>query len=352
MGWTVEPKVKVSIVMPVYNAVKYVDAAIKSIIDQSYRNFELIIIDDGATDGTGEICQSYAKKYENIVYIKQKNDGTCSARNRGISLAKGEYIAFLDHDDEYLKNYLEIMIGLIENENADIVKCGVYIEDEYANGTSSAKVELFSPKVVSRQELLNEYNRLPSSYFNIWNTLYRIDILRKNKLHFPLNMRYGQEDYYFNTEIIPYINKIGFVGECLYRHYRRMCQSTSSKFYIDRIDAMSSYFKKEIDVLKPYISSEKWEIEYAILYARKITGILSYCFCTIFEDLENKYYEIVKKFINSNPFELRVNLKLMKNLVLTSPKYAMVLYLTIKNHHQILFYLWKTKKNLMITCGF
>ena len=91
----------VSIILPVYNAVNYIEKTITSVLNQTYKNFELIIVDDGATDGTSEICRNYAQKDYRISYYKQNNFGTAVARNRGIELAKGEYIAFLDHDDEY-----------------------------------------------------------------------------------------------------------------------------------------------------------------------------------------------------------------------------------------------------------
>lgn len=102
----------VSIILPVYNAVNYIEKTITSVLNQTYKNFELIIVDDGATDGTSEICRNYAQKDYRISYYKQNNFGTAVARNRGIELAKGEYIAFLDHDDEYFPIKLIVQFWL------------------------------------------------------------------------------------------------------------------------------------------------------------------------------------------------------------------------------------------------
>ena len=96
---------------------------------QHYKNFELIIVDDGATDGTSEICRNYAQKDYRISYYKQNNFGTAVARNRGIELAKGEYIAFLDHDDEYLPHFLEELLEISE-EDDELIKCGVIFREE------------------------------------------------------------------------------------------------------------------------------------------------------------------------------------------------------------------------------
>ena len=123
----------VSIILPVYNAVNYIEKTITSVLNQTYKNFELIIVDDGATDGTSEICRNYAQKDYRISYYKQNNFGTAVARNRGIELAKGEYIAFLDHDDEYLPHFLEELLEISE-EDDELIKCGVIFREEYING--------------------------------------------------------------------------------------------------------------------------------------------------------------------------------------------------------------------------
>lgn len=94
--------IKVSVIMPVYNSGKYLDIAVKSILSQSLREIELILVDDGSTDGSSEQCDRYALLDNRVVVLHQKNGGICNARNNALKRAKGEYIAFSDHDDAYL----------------------------------------------------------------------------------------------------------------------------------------------------------------------------------------------------------------------------------------------------------
>ncbi|SEI84028.1 Glycosyl transferase family 2 [Propionispira arboris] len=114
----------VSIVMPIYNAEKYVSQAIDSVLNQTMTDFELILINDGSTDKSAEICASYARNDQRITLIHQKNGGICSARNKGLTLARGEYIAFIDNDDVYLPDLLEENYILAKKYNADILKYG------------------------------------------------------------------------------------------------------------------------------------------------------------------------------------------------------------------------------------
>lgn len=335
--------VKASIIMPVFNAVNYIDNAIESIINQSYKNFELIIVDDGATDGTGEKCQDYAREYPNIIYIRQKNAGTCAARNKGIAIAKGEYIAFADHDDVYLEDYLLELIGLADRDSLDIVKCGVFYKETYADGQCRSKKEVFRKTTLTREELVKRYNALPISYFGVWNTLYRTDILKKYNVRFPESIRHGQEDYFFNTEIIPYINKVGFSDRVLYRHYRRLAQSTSAKYYEDRIDAMVLYCQKEQHVLEPLISAKNWPLEYSILYSRKLAGILSYCLNTDAESPEEKCEQALDRFISACPYKEKLRIVLFVKVLGKSIKYGLVLLLAMSRQYHMMIQIWKNR---------
>lgn len=334
---------KVSIVMPVFNAVKYIEKTLQSIINQTYRNYELLIIDDGATDGTELICQRYAKKYDNIFYHKQNNAGTCTARNRGIKLATGDYIAFSDHDDEYLPQYLEVMTSLARKYDLDVVKCGVYFEEEYADGTMQSRCEKFHEEIVSQKELVRRYNSLPISFFGVWNTLYRSSMVKSNNVFFPTEVKHGQEDYFFNTEVIPFAQKFGFSGESLYKHFRRIEQSTSAKFYDERIEHMALYFKRECEVLKPLIESEEWPREYGILYARKVSGVLSYVMRTNHEDANVKCKDELKRYFEAVPYAEKISFPIWFSIFQESRLYALILSIIQSGNTELLVWLWKVK---------
>ena len=110
--------------MPVYNSGEYLKTAVDSILGQSFRDIELILVDDGSTDGSSEHCDEYARKDDRVKVIHQKNRGICNARNAALKIAKGEYIGFSDHDDEYLPGFLENAYKEAVANNADLVKVG------------------------------------------------------------------------------------------------------------------------------------------------------------------------------------------------------------------------------------
>ena len=113
---------KVSVIVPVYNSEKYLPETIDSILNQKFADFELILIDDGSKDSSGVICDSYAAKDSRVRVIHKENGGICSARNAGLKIARGEYLAFCDNDDKYLPNLLEDNYELAKEYNADIVR--------------------------------------------------------------------------------------------------------------------------------------------------------------------------------------------------------------------------------------
>ncbi|WP_443689030.1 glycosyltransferase family 2 protein, partial [Paraprevotella xylaniphila] len=120
----------VSIIMPVYNTGNIITNTLDSILSQSYTNFELIIVDDGSTDTSGHICSTYAAKDKRIRLIRQQNKGICKARNVGIQLAKGKYLAFCDHDDIYHTSLLETTVKYAEDFNLEVIKYSVEIQNE------------------------------------------------------------------------------------------------------------------------------------------------------------------------------------------------------------------------------
>ena len=137
---------KVSVVVPVYNAEKYIESCIQSVLDQDYQNIELVLINDGSRDNSGAVCERYAEKYENIIYSAQENSGVSSARNKGIALSSGEYVMFVDSDDRIKSNMVSKLFSALEENGADLSICGyellrsdgvfpVYVEPSTAEGS-------------------------------------------------------------------------------------------------------------------------------------------------------------------------------------------------------------------------
>ena len=114
----------ISVIVPIYNVEKYINRCIDSIIEQTYTNLEIILVDDGSTDNSGSICDEYAKKDNRIKVIHKENGGVSSARNVGLDTAIGQYITFVDSDDYIEKKYCEILLKTLKKQKADCVACG------------------------------------------------------------------------------------------------------------------------------------------------------------------------------------------------------------------------------------
>ena len=145
----------VSIIIPVYNVEKYLERCLESIIHQTYRHLEIILIDDGSSDNSGKICDEYANKDERIKAIHQKNGGASAARNTGVAAATGDYIAFIDADDYITEDYIDYLYNLIIENNADISSCGY----EQVSGQPVAKSSASNIKVLSGYDAAMDFIR-------------------------------------------------------------------------------------------------------------------------------------------------------------------------------------------------
>jgi len=165
----------ISVLVPVYNVEQYLEECLESIINQKYRKLEIILVDDGSTDKSGEICDEYAKKDSRIKVIHQKNQGVAAARNVSIAKATGDYIGFVDSDDFIVPDMYKNMISLAEKYHADIVMCNAKYTDQYGqnipnygSAKSIAERTLTGKQYVT--ELCTTYN---SIYVVPWNKIYR-----------------------------------------------------------------------------------------------------------------------------------------------------------------------------------
>ena len=256
---------KVSVIMPVYNSEQYLRLAVGSIINQSMQEWELILVDDGSSDKSGDICDDYASQDVRIRSFHQENRGITATRNRGIAEAAGEYIAFIDNDDEYLPDILEKTYDLAKKYDADIVKFGYRVEEDYANGLKEIRNTCSDKLIVLGEEnLADEYQSVrDSGYFNmIWNGIYRKELFSDKSLLFDESVIMGYEDWIFNNNIflVPKIQVVlNYIG---YIHYQRYSHSTSKKFHPNQIEADVKAAKTEYELQKKlnerYGTDIKW----------------------------------------------------------------------------------------------
>lgn len=215
-----------SVIIPAYNVEKYIEQCINSVLNQYLKNIEIIVIDDGSKDKTSDICLKISENNKNIIYKKVQNGGCSAARNLGISMAKGKYIAFLDSDDWVDSDMYINMIEEAEKNKADIVICGFKKLDENKNLLSTVKI----PKRNNK----NEYIDCSTEWFaSPCNKIYKRDLLEKNNIRFLLNI-YTGEDMFFNFISFFYSKNIISLDEPYYNYF--MNQNSVSNNYKNRTD--------------------------------------------------------------------------------------------------------------------
>jgi len=206
--------IEVSIIIPIYNSEKYLSECIESILNQTYKNYELILIDDGSTDHSKDICMNYAKTDTKIKYFFKKNGGVSKARNMGIQIACGQYVCFVDSDDKLKDTYLETLVNGI-NE-ADMGVCGW--DELHKKNIVEKKISNKNIKFKNDDVYIKLLDATFSNQFNIpWNKLYRRKIIIDNKILFDNNLSLG-EDFKFNLDYMKYIDSISIFSSCLYQY--------------------------------------------------------------------------------------------------------------------------------------
>lgn len=220
-----------SIIIPVYNCSKYLSKCIDSVISQTYQYFELILVDDGSTDGSEKICDEYLKKDKRIKLIHKKNSGVSDTRNQGLKMATGDYIAFLDSDDYVDNTWLENSIKhFSDNPNLELLNYGFYSEVEYNNQNSYNKIiyedKLYNNKSEINKDIVNLWDK--HMLYNIWNKIYLNKIIKKNKIQFP-DFNFG-EDMHFNIEYLKYVNKFYNSTQCFYHYIKERKGSITNKY--------------------------------------------------------------------------------------------------------------------------
>lgn len=233
--------VLVSVVMPIYNAEKYLAQAIESVLNQTLKEFELILVNDGSTDRSAEICEAYAKKDERIQLIHQSNGGICAARNAGLKVATGEYLAFIDNDDVYLPDLLEENYQLAKKHNADILKYGnQYIKHKKfsPNGIcASGELNEKSLLIIQKENLSESYRRLNDAdlLVYVWDGLFKTELIKEHQIKFDTSFKYGHEDRVFCMQLYQQSHCVISNPKIYYQHivYKT---STSRIFSADRIE--------------------------------------------------------------------------------------------------------------------
>lgn len=291
----------ISIIIPAYNTEKYIEECIKSIINQTYQNWECIIIDDGSQDNTNSIIKNWTDLDSRISLYYQDNQGVSKARNLGIDAAKGKYMCFIDVDDWVEPNFLAFFIDNIQDSNTLIVQDIIkdYNSHTVVKTQDYINKEFLLPKEL--KEILSNY-KFTQGYAS--NKLYNLSIIRKNNLYFHKNTANEDEIFYF--KYLQYISKIKFIEEAQY-HYiqRKLSISRTPKFiptynYLLKVISINNNIK---NILEGDIENTVFAKQYS---AKRFSQVFHFCF-------KNAIYT------NNYSFKERMHyLKLLSNVLLSN----------------------------------
>jgi len=242
-----------SIIVPVYNVEKYLGRCIDSIINQTYRNLQIILVDDGSTDRSGDICEDYAKKDRRIRVVHKKNGGQATARNIGLKLAKGSYIGFVDSDDYIKEDMYAKLSAKIKEHHAQIACCGRV--DTFENFKTGGKVHFNckSEQCFEQVDIIRQLLLYKLISFSVCDKLFKAEIFRN--IRFP--ERRGAEDVPVVYEVLKRALRVVHIGSIEYFYCHRRGSTTGQKFHLRKIDYL--LFVRDIyrDVTKCYPALRK-----------------------------------------------------------------------------------------------
>lgn len=294
---------EVSIIVPVYQVGEYVAQCIDSVLNQTFRDFELILIDDGSKDNSGIICDSYAEKDDRVIVIHTENNGAATARNIGLDRAAGRYIAFLDGDDYLDRNMIARLYEEIEGSEYDIVVSDFLniLPDEKDNFSLNLKEKTVSGRDVL-EHLKNEKNY--GVWTIVWNKIYKREVL--NNIRFPDGKYF--EDEFFSDRLYLNSNKIHIIPDILCYH-RVLSSSTmntqKTENYLDLIDA----FRERLEIYFEYNYSEAETFKVLVYLLDPFTR----CVGANFDGENRKRVQEARRFIKTTAKKLmRGNLPLVK----------------------------------------
>lgn len=283
----------ISIVVPVFKVEKYLEKNIKSILNQTFNDFELLLVNDGSPDNCGDICDKYAKIDDRIKVIHKENGGLSDARNAGIDIAIGEYLGFIDSDDYIEATMYETLYNNLMKYNADISVCGYYSCYKNTRIRNSTDNEI---SIMNTEEAIGNINKI---FSGVTNKLFKRKIF--NKLRFPIGK--VNEDVFILMDILTSAKKIIFSPEPKYYYIQRANSILNRKFTPSKWDAVEAW-SKNLEFVQLNYPTQKEVIEYKYLsaYISLLDSLIT------LKNYNNiKDYQKVRQFIKNNFMKFIMN---------------------------------------------
>lgn len=255
----------ISIIIPVYNVEAYLNRCVESVVNQSYADLEIILVDDGSPDNCGAMCDTWAKKDQRIKVVHKTNGGLSDARNAGLEVATGEYVGFVDSDDWIEKDMYQDLLESIQKGDAELAVTG--INRTYDNGYSRIQFAWDQPFIITGDKIIQAYLQQGTFSTAAWDKLY-IKSLFDNR-RFPVGKQFEDAPVIF--DILCNIDRLAVVGKPQYNYFQRANSITGKKFSEHKLDHY--FFSEEI---RDRVRAEypKYEKEADVFWGCKICEIL------------------------------------------------------------------------------
>ena len=222
----------ISVIVPIYNVEKYLARCVDSIVNQTYKNLEIILVDDGSPDRCPQMCDDYAEKDSRIKVVHKKNGGLSDARNAGMAVATGEYISFIDSDDYVSDDFFECLLDVMNKENSDIAECSVvkFYEDNRFDEFSDD----LSVKTYDTQDAMSALIAENPFHQHVWNKLYKIELVKD----IPYAVGKLNEDEFWTYRVFGRANKVARINKTMYYYFQRSSSIMGVGYNIRRLDAL------------------------------------------------------------------------------------------------------------------
>lgn len=328
---------KVSIIIPIYNSEKYLKKCIESILNQTYKNFEVILVDDGSNDNSKAVCDKYSTLDKRIWVYTKENGGVSTARNLGLKYVSGEYTIFVDSDDWLKENTLKEMVKYIEMNNSDIAIAGRIIDSV---DSSKTKIKNLGKEyhTSTKKELGDSiyYLNKQGEFDVLWNKIYRTALIKKIGVEFDISATTSQ-DLLFNVEVFKSANSVQLINNAYYYYVKRNEESIVTRYHYNIYNIMMDRNKALKELFQYFelksIEHEKW-LAQALIRTMHVTII------NLFRKGSNLSYQEKIQFIDS---------KIIKNIEIDN---AIKIYKANNMHDKFFTILYKTQRSKVIITSY
>lgn len=329
-------KTKVSVLIPVYNAEQYIVRCIDSILNQTYPDLEVVLVNDGSTDNSGKICDEYASQDSRVRVFHKKNSGVSETRNVALDNAQGNYILFVDSDDYIEPNMVEVLVDNIKKNDCDIAMCGYYIQ----NGNNEVQANMKYKTIYQTNEevvkgLIKRFYTGDNTGLNVlWNKLIRRDLYLKHKIRFNSNLKRA-EDMWFVFDCLKCTERVRFINEPCYHYVQNPC-SVMHQVYPDQYQQWKYTRLHLLEENKQF----RFNIELATFYSLFLTNVTVHIKKLFRESKEKEAIAILKDdFLHevagyAGEMNIKAHIKLLAYLLQNNNYYLIIVLYSLWNKLQ------------------